>query len=588
MSQASTVKQSRGMMSSNSTNGEPAGEGMMPMTINEVAQAVHGRLVGVGVDSVGSEGLAGAVGSSGSQPMMLTGVESDSRRITPGAVFVAIAGERVDGHDFVRMAASRGALAALVEHEVDDAGDIAQIVVPNSIKALGLLARHNIDRRRAIGDDFSIIGITGSVGKTTTKDILKSLLSNLGSTVAPVGSFNNDIGLPLTALKVNASTRFFVAEMGANHVGEIAGLTRIAPPDVAVVLKVGVAHLGEFGSVERIARAKSEIVQGLVPNGVAVLNADDERVAAMRNLAPGTVLWFGLNGCAENAKTPMMSADQIDVNSFDQPKFTLVDSEGDRARTHLELSGGHNVINALAAATVARFFGMGFEAIADGLSKVSQISAHRMAISQRVRPDGSRFVLIDDSFNANPDSMRAGLDGLARWRGAASDSEEGTVDRLAVLGCMLELGDEELTLHRQIGQTAVELGLDGIIVVGNADDSHGQSLAEALYTGAMDAVDHREQAESDSTTQSGGGLGTNDGASLPIRPVVRLARDVDEAAELVNAWKPRHSGMAVLLKGSHASGVCELADVWPSEPLAVSNSNAGRTVSESFDKGREA
>ena len=159
--------------------------------------------------------------------------------------------------------------------------NLNQIVVNNSIEALGLLAKHNLELRRNLNKPFTIIGITGSVGKTTTKDMLKALLSTLGETVAPVGSFNNNIGLPLTALQVGSNTRFLIAEMGANHVGEIANLTHIAPPDLAIVLKVGVAHLGEFGSVERIAQAKSEIVRGLLPHGIAVLNSDDKRVSAM-------------------------------------------------------------------------------------------------------------------------------------------------------------------------------------------------------------------------------------------------------------------------------------------------------------------
>ena len=247
---------------------------MMPMTVRQVAEAVQGRLIvpqtGDGVED-GADALA-------------TSAVSDSRQVREGSVFVAIAGERVDGHDFVARAGESGAVVALVQHEVD--APVAQIVVPDTVDALGLLAKANIAARRAVGTPFTLIGITGSVGKTTTKDLMAALLSTLGPTVAPVGSFNNEIGLPLTALKVGRDTRFFVAEMGASHVGEITRLTTIAPPDIAVVLKVGCAHLGEFGSVERIAQAKSEIVQGLVPDGLAVLNADDAHVAAMAPLAP--------------------------------------------------------------------------------------------------------------------------------------------------------------------------------------------------------------------------------------------------------------------------------------------------------------
>lgn len=211
---------------------------MVPMSVEEIAKAVDGRLIG----DADSESRA-------------TNTVSDSRQAGPGSVFVAIRGERVDGHDFVAKTAGQGATVAIVDHEVKSDG-LPQIVVKDTVDALGELARYNIVRRRELDGDFDIIGLTGSVGKTTTKDLLSSLLATVGPTVAPVGSFNNEIGLPLTSLKVNAGTRFLVAEMGANHVGEIANLTSLVPPDIAVVLKVGVAHLGEFGSAERIAQAK--------------------------------------------------------------------------------------------------------------------------------------------------------------------------------------------------------------------------------------------------------------------------------------------------------------------------------------------
>ena len=212
---------------------------MVPMSVEEIAKAVDGRLIG----DAGSESRA-------------TNTVSDSRQAGPGSVFVAIRGERVDGHDFVAKTAGQGATVAIVDHEVKSDG-LPQIVVKDTVDALGELARYNIVRRRELDGDFDIIGLTGSVGKTTTKDLLSSLLATVGPTVAPVGSFNNEIGLPLTALRVDEHTRFFVAEMGASHIGEIARLTRIAPPNTAIVLKVGVAHLGEFGARERIAQAKS-------------------------------------------------------------------------------------------------------------------------------------------------------------------------------------------------------------------------------------------------------------------------------------------------------------------------------------------
>ena len=328
---------------------------MMPMTVRQVAEAVQGRLIvpqtGDGVED-GADALA-------------TSAVSDSRQVREGSVFVAIAGERVDGHDFVARAGESGAVVALVQHEVD--APVAQIVVPDTVDALGLLAKANIAARRAVGTPFTLIGITGSVGKTTTKDLMAALLSTLGPTVAPVGSFNNEIGLPLTALKVGRDTRFFVAEMGASHVGEITRLTTIAPPDIAVVLKVGCAHLGEFGSVERIAQAKSEIVQGLVPDGLAVLNADDAHVAAMAPLAPqGHVFWFGMAGDdaeasagnAASGKSDALFASDVRTDDGDRPSFTLERADGGTAHVQLAIRGTHNVMNALAAASVAHLLGV--------------------------------------------------------------------------------------------------------------------------------------------------------------------------------------------------------------------------------------
>ena len=454
-------------------------------------------------------------------------------------MFVAIAGERVDGHDFVARAGESGAVVALVQHEVD--APVAQIVVPDTVDALGLLAKANIAARRTVGTPFTLIGITGSVGKTTTKDLMAALLSTLGPTVAPVGSFNNEIGLPLTALKVGRDTRFFVAEMGASHVGEITRLTTIAPPDIAVVLKVGCAHLGEFGSVERIAQAKSEIVQGLVPDGLAVLNADDAHVATMAPLAPqGHVFWFGMAGDdaeasagnAASGKSDALFASDVRTDDGDRPSFTLERADGGTAHVQLAIRGTHNVMNALAAASVAHLLGVPLQSIAETLSRQSRISPHRMAVST-VRRGGMSFTLIDDSFNANPDSMRAGLDGLARWR---SDEDP---YRIAVLGAMLELGGDESALHEGIGEYAAGLPIDAVIAVGN-DDEHFDALASALAKGAR-----KRRDDSDGNT-----------------PEVHWVHDIDQADTLVRALAGDHDDTVVLLKGSHASGLSALAQRW--------------------------
>ena len=485
---------------------------MMPMSLEEIAQAVQGRLI---------------AGTAAVNVPAATSAFTDSRQIVEGSVFVAIAGERVDGHDYVPRVGAQGAVAAIVDHEIVDAG-VPQIVVEDTVLALGALAKHNIERRRALGTPFTVVGITGSVGKTTTKDLMKALLSRMGSTVAPVGSFNNEIGLPLTSLKVNAETRFLIAEMGANHVGEIANLTSLVPPDIAVVLKVGVAHLGEFGSAERIAQAKSEIIHGLVPGGLSVLNANDERVAAMSAFAPGDVMWFGLpNGEGGN---PAITAQHVRCDELDHPSFTLENGDGEHAEATLGICGQHNVMNALAAASVAMRLGMSIGDVASALSDVTAISPHRMAVSI-VNKQETSFTLIDDSFNANPDSMKAGLDGLLRWK-AGSESQP---FRVAVLGAMLELGPDEKDLHVGIGRYALEGGVDALLTVGSASDASLDALAGAMADGASSAGDASH---------------------------VDWVHDIDEADRLVTRLAVEHPGAVVLLKGSHASGLSALAERW--------------------------
>lgn len=486
---------------------------MMPMTVSQVAQAVSGAMV--------------HCADAGERTV--TNVVTDSRQVTDGSLFVAIAGEHVDGHDFVAQVGEHGAAAALVDHEIEDA-PITQIVVPDTVEALGALAAQNLRLRKQTNEPFTIVGITGSVGKTTTKDLLKNLLAVMGPTVAPIGSFNNEIGLPLTALEVEAGTRFLVAEMGANHVGEIASLTKIAPPDIAVVLKVGVAHLGEFGSVERIAQAKSEIVLGEAANATTVLNADDEHVAAMSQLAHGNVFWFGIDKAQAHDIDGYIAADNITLDDLGRPTFTLVSSQGVEQRLTLGISGKHNVMNALAAASVANLLGMSLEQIAQVLGDVRAISPHRMAVST-VSNGKEHFTLIDDSFNANPDSMKAGINGLMAWHA----QEERQPFRVAVLGAMLELGPDERALHESVGAYAVQSGVDALIAVGGGTDETLNALARDIAVGA-DGV-----------------AGTD---------IVRAVSTIDEADALIRELNAEHPDLLVLLKGSHASGLSALASRW--------------------------
>ncbi len=552
---------------------------MMPMSIKEVADAVNASELLCGSSASCDSASCGSSASCDSVKStdIVNFATSDSRNVACGAVFIAIKGERVDGHDFVQKAAQLGAKAAIVEHAVllDESvqNKIAQIVVKNSVEALGLLAKHNLVRRRALNTPFSIIGITGSVGKTTTKDMLNALLSTLGNTVAPVGSFNNEIGLPLTSLRVNENTRFLIAEMGANHVGEIAMLTTIAPPDLSVVLKVGVAHLGEFGSVEKIAQAKSEIVRGLLPHGVAILNADDFRVASMSKLADqDKVRWFGLNVDnngnfdASNNGNYQLRAQNISLDESGCAKFTIIESEKiatseNSATLHLALPGVHNVMNALAASNVARYFGMSLKNISLVLNKVSHISPHRMQISV-ICKDDKKFTLIDDSFNANPDSMKAGIDGLCSYE---SDDSSGSVDsadsskrvytklfRIAVLGSMLELGKDEYNMHESIGKYVAQKNIDAIISVGSSTSEKLDELASCVAKGARD---NWRNNRNNSVNKY-----QND--NVDSKHNVYFVHDCVEANNIVWSLVAEHSSTVVLLKGSHASGLSVLAESW--------------------------
>lgn len=578
---------------------------MMPMSIKEVADAVNASELLCGSSaSCDSASCDSASCDSVKSTDIVNFATSDSRNVACGAVFIAIKGERVDGHDFVQKAAQLGAKAAIVEHAVllDESvqNKIAQIVVKNSVEALGLLAKHNLVRRRALNTPFSIIGITGSVGKTTTKDMLNALLSTLGNTVAPVGSFNNEIGLPLTSLRVNENTRFLIAEMGANHVGEIAMLTTIAPPDLSVVLKVGVAHLGEFGSVEKIAQAKSEIVRGLLPHGVAILNADDFRVASMSKLADqDKVRWFGLNVDnngnfdASNNGNYQLRAQDISLDESGCAKFTIIESENiatsensatsvniatseNSATLHLALPGAHNVMNALAASNVARYFGMSLKNIALVLNKVSHISPHRMQISV-ICKDDKKFTLIDDSFNANPDSMKAGIDGLCSYESddssnsansSNSDDSANSADsadsakssstklfRIAVLGSMLELGKDEYNMHESIGKYVAQKNIDAIISVGSSTSEKLDELASCIAKGARDNWQNNRNNRNNIVNKY-------QNNNVDSKNNVYFVHDCIEANNIVWSLVGEHSSTVVLLKGSHASGLSVLAESW--------------------------
>jgi UDP-N-acetylmuramoyl-tripeptide--D-alanyl-D-alanine ligase len=368
-------------------------------------------------------------------------VTLDSRAVEPGDLFVAVAGERVDGHDFLGAAAAAGAVAAL-STRADDA--LPTVVVDDPVLALGRLATGVHARLTAGG--LRTLGITGSSGKTSTKDLLGQVLATAGPTVSPPGSYNNDIGLPLTVLDADEETRFLVLEMGSRGPGHIARLCRIARPQIGVVLNVGSAHLGEFGSPEGTARAKGELVEALPEDGTAVLNADDPRVLGMASRTRARVLTTGRGPDADVRATR---------GALDEQGRAIFDLQvGEETHpVHLQVVGEHQVANALSAAGAALAAGMSPADVAAALSAATPRSRWRMEVDRRA--DG--VTVVNDAYNANPESMRAALAALT---GLPADR------RIAVLGAMGELGADAPAEHERLGRDAAAAGVDLIVAVG--------------------------------------------------------------------------------------------------------------------------
>ena len=366
----------------------------------------------------------------------------DSRVISKGDLFIALQGEAHDGHDFAADAFSRGARIAIVTRPVDG----PHIIVANVIESIGALARHI----RTELKDLVVVAITGSQGKTTTKDILATILSQVGPTIAPQGSYNNDLGVPVTLLRCDEGTRFCIVEMGARHIGDIARLVEIAQPNVGAVLRVGTAHLGEFGSREMIAAAKSEIVRGLHAGATAVLGTYDEFTPQMASGLALRTITFG-----ESSHCDVRAAD-IEIRGG-YPHFDLVTPDG-REPVELHLLGAHQISNALAAAAIAHALGIATGQIATALSMHEPTSKWRMELHE-----GNGELLINDAYNANPESMEAALRTLVlltQERGGRS---------WAFLGTMHELGANSAKLHREVGQLAAKLGVDHIVAIANRE-----------------------------------------------------------------------------------------------------------------------
>ena len=497
---------------------------MIDLTLAQIADIVGGRLADISPADAAATRVTGTV-------------EFDSRAVTPDGLFLALPGARSDGHDFAAGAVAAGAAAVLAARPVG----VPAIVVPpvgaeSALDAQSGALEHDADGAGAAvlaalaklaaavatelaAGGLRIIGITGSSGKTSTKDLIAAVLRPLGEVVAPPGSFNNELGHPWTVLRATRDTDFLVLEMSARHPGNIAALADIATPSIAVVLNVGTAHLGEFGSREVIATTKAELVQAVPSSGVAILNADDPVVAAMAAQTAARVVRVGRIDSAD------VRAAGIVLDELARPQFTLHTAAGSVPVT-LAVHGEHQVGNALAAAAVALECGASLQQVADALAGAAPASRSRMEV--QTRADG--VTVINDAYNANPDSMRAGLQALA----VMARSPQGNRRSWAVLGEMGELGEDSITEHDRLGRLAVRLDISRLVVVGT-----GRPMS-AMHHGAV----------------MEGSWG----------PESTMVPDADAALELLRA--ELEPGDVVLVKASNAAGLGALAEALLAEPAA--------------------
>jgi UDP-N-acetylmuramoyl-tripeptide--D-alanyl-D-alanine ligase len=399
---------------------------MIELSLTELAQAIDGKVL------------------NGDESVLITAsVETDSRLVNRGSLFFARPGEVTDGHLFVGAALENGAVAAVVDHEV--AESIPQVVVTDVTAALGKLATYVLARIRERGD-IKVIGITGSNGKTTTKNMLRAILSNVGATIAPIESYNNEVGAPISILKADYSTKYLVVELGAGGPGSIAYLAGIAKPDIAVMLKVGLAHVGEFGGIEGTAKIKGELAAALTSKDVFIGNADDGYVRDMTTSAKQ--IWFGT--------APDATYRATDLNlSIEGTNFEMHWPDGQIARINLQILGEHHVMNALAACAVADQLGITREITVAALDALPLAERWRMQLTNR--EDG--IAIINDAYNASPDSTKAALQTLAQLGKSGRRT-------IAVLGEMAELGQFSREQHDAIGRLVVRLNIDQLVVVG--------------------------------------------------------------------------------------------------------------------------
>ena len=467
-------------------------------------------------------------------------VEFDSRKIGPGGLFVAFPGARVDGHDFVDKAAEAGAAASLTTREVGRPSVIVEKLPPREGDNSDLAANDPDGSAAGVVDGMSklasavareltnnhgltIVGVTGSAGKTSTKDLIAAVLSRAGETVAPPGSFNNEIGHPYTVLRCTEDTDFLVAEMSARGIGHIAHLATIAPPKIGVVLNVGSAHIGEFGSRENIAKAKGELVEALPASGVAVLNADDELVAGMAPRTNARVVTFSESG---NTNADYY-ATGVTLDAVARASFTMHTPNGEPQRVTLGVFGAHQVGNALAAAAVGTELGMDAATVAEALSAASSVSVNRMDVNTRA--DG--VTVINDAYNANPESMRAAIAAL----GYTAAARPG-VRSVAVLGEMNELGAGAEQEHALLADELARYRVTHLVAVGKS--------------AAMAALTQRAEDQGIRTTA----VADTDEAAQAVRELLASA----PAGE--DNWRERGDRDVVLVKASNAARLWVVAE----------------------------
>jgi UDP-N-acetylmuramoyl-tripeptide--D-alanyl-D-alanine ligase len=498
---------------------------VIDLSVAQIAAIVGGELADISAQDAAGLHVTGTV-------------EFDSRKVTSGGLFLALPGARSDGHDHAASAVATGAVAVLAARPV---GVPAIVVAPQAADArkvdggLAGVLEHDTDGSGAavlaalaklaaavaaelVAGGLTIVGITGSSGKTSTKDLLAAVLAPLGEVVAPPGSFNNELGHPWTVLRATASTDYLILELSARHPGNIAALAAIAPPAIGVVLNVGTAHLGEFGSREAIAKTKAELPQAVPRSGVVVLNVDDPAVAAMAEVTAARVVRVSRHSYTDAGPADVW-AGPVTLDELARPQFTLHSGADSVVEVSLAVHGDHQVSNALCAAAVALECGATTEQVANALAGAGPVSGHRMRVSTRT--DG--VTVIDDAYNANPDSMRAGLQALA-W--ISSSRGAGRRRSWAVLGEMAELGEDAISEHDRIGRLAVRLDVSRLIVVGI-----GRSMS-AMHHGAV-------------MEGSWGGEAA-------------VVADADAALTVLRA--ELQPGDVVLVKASNAAGLGALAD----------------------------